>query len=327
MGKYAYDLYNSLKNTTDVDLLKNTHSSKNPLFFFEVIVYLFKNIKKYSHIHICDGVLSPIGFFTKIFTNKKTSITIHALDIIYDFYLYQCFIPFFISKHDHIICVSHFTLKECIKRKIEKKRCMFIPNGINYNEQYDTGLTLDELAEKYNINLKNRKVLFSICRLIKRKGITWFTENVFLKLSQDYVYIIAGTGPEMESLSSLIQTHNLDGRVFLLGKVTEQEKICLYKNSFLFIMPNIKIKNDAEGFGITIIEAASYGLPCIASNMEGISDAIIDGITGKLIKPEDRNEYIKQIENYNFEKKIIQKETQKHFDWEVLIKSYLAIFN
>lgn len=328
MGKYAKDLYENISSELKVDLLKNTGNSKNILsFYFRTIFFIFKNNEKYSHIHFCDGVLAPIGIICKIFKKIKLSITIHALDIVYDSFIYQLIIPQCVSYYDEIICVSNFTLKECVKRDIDIDLCRFIPNGVNYSENNNSFLSIEEIEKKYNLDLKDKKILFSVCRLIERKGIAWFIINVINKLPDEYIYLVAGVGPEFSRIKKSIENNALRNRVFALGNINELEKSTLYNYSDLFMMPNIKIKGDAEGFGISIIEAASYGLPSIASDIEGITDAVIPGETGTLVSEGNVDGFIRAIINSDFDKNNVMNVSREYYDWKKIKIRYIEIFN
>ena len=59
-----------------------------------------------------------------------------------------------------------------------------------------------------------------------------------------------------------------------------------------------------EGFGSVLIEAAAIGLPAIASNIYGISDAVVDGETGILHEPKNFKEIKKAIITLSSDKKI-----------------------
>jgi glycosyltransferase involved in cell wall biosynthesis len=317
MEKYSYDFYNNLKKIEDVTLLANTKGKKLlPIFFIKSLFYILFRSRKYTHIHLGDGVLSPLGLIAKLFSKAKVSITIHALDITYNNIFYQWFIPKCINKLDKIVCVSNYTINECVKRKISKDKCIFIPNGIDFENLKDTKLKLNDIEKKYSLNLSNKIVLFSIGRLIKRKGNEWFVSNIMPKLDPKFIYIIAGDGPERENIKKTIISNKLEKKVFLLGKISDDEKICLYKNSTWFIMPNIKVKGDAEGFGITLIEAAAYGLPSIASNIEGIKDAVINGKTGWLVENFSVEAFFNKINSK------VLKLKGKFFDWRKIINKY-----
>ena len=73
-------------------------------------------------------------------------------------------------------------------------------------------------------------------------------------------YISIGDGDEKENLFKLKQELSLDKEVVLINKSDEQLKVALLNESNLFLMPSVIYKKSIEGFGITFIEAASYGV-------------------------------------------------------------------
>ena len=54
----------------------------------------------------------------------------------------------------------------------------------------------------------------------------------------------------------------------------------------------MRVPGDMEGFGLVTIEAAVRGTPVLASGIEGIRDAVIDGETGTLLPPQDADRWI-----------------------------------
>jgi len=57
-------------------------------------------------------------------------------------------------------------------------------------------------------------------------------------------------------------------------------------------MPHPK---SVEGFGFVYLEASAHGLPIIAHKIGGVEDAVLDGVTGFLIKPESTAELTEKI--------------------------------
>lgn len=55
----------------------------------------------------------------------------------------------------------------------------------------------------------------------------------------------------------------------------------------VFVMPNVPVKGDVEGFGLVALEAGCAGLPLVASDIEGIRDAIVQGENGALVRWDD----------------------------------------
>jgi phosphatidylinositol alpha-1,6-mannosyltransferase len=137
---------------------------------------------------------------------------------------------------------------------------------------------------------------------------------------------MAGFGPEFERIKNIIQKLNLEKRVHLLGHISDEKKNCLYQISNIFIMPNISVANDQEGFGIVAIEAGSYGIPVIASDIEGIRDAIIEGSTGHLIKEKDVQAFVKAILFHNIDKSSLRDKVLSNFDCTEIAKRYIREF-
>lgn len=69
----------------------------------------------------------------------------------------------------------------------------------------------------------------------------------------------------------------LKGRIKYFGFVNENKKFELYRKAWVLIHPSEK-----EGWGLTVIEAASQGTPTVGYNVEGLRDSIIDKETGIL---------------------------------------------
>jgi len=89
-------------------------------------------------------------------------------------------------------------------------------------------------------------------------------------------------GPDEENLTSIIQSiAGVDGgMVTIVGQTSTPE--LFMSAADIFCMPSYR-----EGFGLSVIEAAGCGIPCIASDIYGLSDAVQNGMTGLLFAPGD----------------------------------------
>lgn len=91
---------------------------------------------------------------------------------------------------------------------------------------------------------------------------------------------IVGDGP----LRSKLEKEAFDG-VRIFGYVPEGEKVNLLRRAHLLLFPGVR-----EGWGLTVIEAASQGTPTIGYDIPGLRDSIRSGETGVLV---DANDYVK----------------------------------
>ena len=78
---------------------------------------------------------------------------------------------------------------------------------------------------------------------------------------------------------------------FVINSIASGEKI--FKKSSIPIMPTLTTPDSIEGFGISNVEAASFGLPCIVSNSGGTPESI--GRNGIIVKENDTKQLVKSI--------------------------------
>ena len=105
------------------------------------------------------------------------------------------------------------------------------------------------------------------------------------------LYII-GDGNEYNNLSDLIKKLNLTDRVTLTGYKNREEIEKYMLESSLFLMASL-----TEGLPMVLLEAMSYGIPCIAyETASGVSDIINDNENGYIIKNRNEKEYIEKID-------------------------------
>jgi len=139
-------------------------------------------------------------------------------------------------------------------------------------------------------------LLVTVGRQVRRKGFVWFIENVMPKLPDRVVFWLAGDGPERQSIEAAIKRTDLGKRVCCLGKISETQLVDLYRRGDLFVMPNIVVPGDMEGFGIVMLEAGACGLPTLAADLEGIRDVIDEGVNGWFAPTEDADAFAARIQ-------------------------------
>lgn len=131
--------------------------------------------------------------------------------------------------------------------------------------------------------------LVTVCRLVKAKGID-IVIRALTNLRErriPYRYVIAGEGAERRNLEGLTGKLGLTDSIHFTGPISDAEKWRLLQESDLYVMPSkVNPQVQHEGFGISFIEAAAFGVPGVGSNAGGIPDAVIDGETGILVPQE-----------------------------------------
>ena len=201
---------------------------------------------------------------------------LHGLDVTYSNPIYQrIWLERFLVSVDRIFAVSQATADQVIRRGIADTKIKVIPNGVThpYENRPFKNVGLQTLVGK---SLTGKKILITVGRLVRRKGIDWFVREVMPSLDENIVYIVVGDGPEMSSIKESISERKLGQRVFMTGRVNEEQKWMLLAKAHLFIQPNIRVQKDMEGFGISVLEANLAGLFVIASGLARISHHAIE---------------------------------------------------
>lgn len=338
MEKMNYSLVKDLSRKVQVEKIVWGHSQFFlPLFLlsaFLKIVWRKVLRRKYDAVILGDALLAPLGAFSKKLMTVPVICIAHGLDITYASPVYQKHVIPALSELEKVVCVSQKTQEECIKRGIEENRLKVIPNGISMESiSEDREYFLREMKNMSIDIFENTKILLTVGRLVKRKGVAWFLENVFKDLVEsnpEIIYIIVGEGPEEERILSVIAELELGNNVFLTGRVSDRLLANLYAFSSLFIMPNIQVPGDMEGFGIVALEASSYGLPVVASDLEGIKDSVSSGRSGSLVSPGQaasfKNEIKRLLDDKDLRKKLSKEAVSfaHSFSWDRITEEYLS---
>lgn len=76
-----------------------------------------------------------------------------------------------------------------------------------------------------------------------------------------------------------------DLTVRFLGNLPDDELSDVYERADIFAMTSVNHGHSIEGFGLVYLEASAHGLPVVAHDVGGVSEAVVDGITGLLVPP------------------------------------------
>jgi phosphatidylinositol alpha-1,6-mannosyltransferase len=232
-----------------------------------------------------------------------------------------------LSKAKFIIANSNSTKLLAIEKGLNEAKIKIIHPGIDLNnsETFD-----DEAA--HNIYGKAYPKIITVCRLVKNKGIdqTLLALKNFENKFPDFRYIVIGDGEQKRKLEQITHNLNLNKNIIFLSETNQALKNSLLKNSNIFIMPSIHLGKFIEGFGISFLEAAKYGIPSIGGIAGGASDIIKHKETGLLCDGENHSEIYKSLtqimENNNY--KIMGEKAKlfsEQFSWDLQIKKYLDL--
>ncbi|WP_162144541.1 glycosyltransferase [Ectobacillus panaciterrae] len=145
-------------------------------------------------------------------------------------------------------------------------------------------------VNKNAINNERIKILF-LAVLIKRKGILDLIEaskeiiKELEKNNKQVEFVIAGDGELAESAKALVVKLGLNSYFKFVGWVNNEQKHNLLRETDLFILPSYN-----EGLPMSILEAISYGIPVISTNVGSINEAVRNGENGFLLNAGDKDQ-------------------------------------
>ena len=187
-----------------------------------------------------------------------------------------------------VIAISDFTAEEVASYGIEREKIIKITPGVD-TTVFREGLDCGPLRKR--LRLEGERVLLTVGRLVKRKGIDSVIRALpaVRKEFPQTTYLIVGDGPERENLQGLVQENSLSHAVLFLGSVSSKELPYYYNLCDCYVMPNRDTKGDEtrEGFGISFIEASACAKAVVAGRSGGVADAVKEGVTGIMVDPKD----------------------------------------
>lgn len=283
LASYAQKIY---PRTKIIDL-STEHFILRKYRLFEIVYYLLFFLAKSNYFVFIDhrlhlrfgiallisGLIRKTGYATichHVFYKIKVDPLRKTLE-----YISECL---FLRNARFVIVPSVATSADIRNMKVHKARITIInpaPNVMSYNMPQRQ--TSDNILMVGNIE--------------PRKGIESAIEALSLLKDHDFVLDIVG-GYEgyqeyYRKMKSLVDSKGLSGKIFIHGRVHEDEIVQFYRKANIFLFPSRH-----EGYGIVLKEAMNFGLPIVATDLPTTKEIIVDGVNGYLYRMDDIHEMV-----------------------------------
>jgi phosphatidyl-myo-inositol dimannoside synthase len=273
------------------------------------------------------GLLYPLIKWSK----RPVVLIVHGLDIVYTNPVYQWLRKSAFNLASRIIAISP-GVAELSQRALEESKA---------NKKIDViapGFLCKKIDHQAHLlNRPKQLRLLTVGRLVERKGQRWFVENVIQKLIEsgvtDMSYHIVGGGDDLPIIQKKIVDYELQNHVFLHGEVSESAKAEHYQNADLVVLPNLRVANDYEGFGLVALEASCFAKYVLASDIEGLRASVVEGMNGERIAAADALAWIEKIlqinthlSDYHARGAAAQQWVQDEFCWKRKAAEYEGVF-
>lgn len=281
-SQFIFDPFNII-----VDSKSGSTTLKLLVFIKACVILVFRLLSnKYKIVHIHTSSYNSFkrsSYFLAIskFFHKKVVLHIHGGGFV-DFYKTNPkWITKVLDKADCIITLS-MKWKQYFETITSIPTVAIVENLIPPVDEIQKDSCNDNKVHLLFLGLiTEEKGIFDLLKLVSEKK-SFFYEN-------NAVFHIAGNG-EVDRLLELIDSYNLGEIVKFEGWVAGEHKINLLKKMDAFILPSY-----AEGLPLSILEAMSFSLPIIATNVGGIPEIVENNINGYLISPKNNSQLFEAI--------------------------------
>ena len=298
METYSVELAESLRAHFDVELLVlpgRADGRPPPLwriapFLLRAMLACLLRGRRFEHVVFGDLVLFPAALCLRLVAPRQRRwVVVYGLDLVFQHrrgLLPRCYAAFLAAfrrcqgAFAGIVAISRHTA--ALAGELGLAGVRVIPPSLPANALTEAPPPEAPLPEAWT--RARRRVLY-FGRLVPRKGALWFAEQVMPQLDADAEFFVVGHATDAESGRRL----QASARTHCLGRIDSARLAAMIRAADVVVMPNVATPEalDVEGFGLAAIEATSLGARLLAARIDGIVDAVEDGVTGTLLPAGD----------------------------------------
>ena len=236
-------------------------------WIFQIKYLIYKQVKlplkilfsKADYI-ICPDYVAPLITF-----NAKRITVLHD-SLFWDYKKNYTFLwnKYFISlinlgmnSRTQIVTTSNYSKNNLIKIFRNNRNINFVYQSFNFHKTTSSNYKTPENYILHIGSFEKRKDLITLIKAFR------LVDDSNLKLVLAGAQIINGNSEVLDEIKTFIVQNKLEDKVILTGYVSKEEASILYKNARIYVFPSLD-----EGFGIPILEALSFSIPVICSDID-----------------------------------------------------------
>jgi phosphatidylinositol alpha-1,6-mannosyltransferase len=243
-----------------------------------------------------SGLTAPIAWLAARLMGARMVVYLHGLDVVAPNRIYRWLWLPFIRRSDLALVNSANTARLASENGVPVGRVQIVHPGTDLPDP-DAALAR---SFREHCALAESPLLLSVGRLTRRKGLAEFVRvslPVIVARRPGTVLLIIGEdakdalyshgGSERERIMREARTAGMEQNIRFLGHCDEHTLGAAYQACDVHVFPVRDLPGDVEGFGMVALEAAAHGLPTVAFAVGGVTDAVSDESTGRLVREGD----------------------------------------
>jgi len=269
--------------TTLAEVVGGTHTSIRDRFrtlchFVEAVTILDEiERRKIDHIHAHWAVgAATCAMVVSRLLNIPFSFTAHAYDIWRD----RLLLPEKLEAATFVVTCKDYNRQHLARTYgVPLARLRVVYHGVDTGRFRPRGRPTNATP-----------LLLAVGRLVEQKGLDRLVRACALLEARGYRARceIVGDGPLRGSLTELVKSLGLEGRVTMVGPKHQDELSGYYRSADVFVLPCIPASDqDRDGIPNTLIEAMAMEVPVVSTRFSGIPELVADRTSGLLVEPGD----------------------------------------
>lgn len=189
-------------------------------------------------------------------------------------------------------------------------------------------------ALRRRIGIGDAPLALTVARLVPHKG-----QDTAIRAiaalgddGRDVHLALVGDGADAERLRGIAESLGMAGRVHLTGALSDAEVAEAYASADVYLgLSRVDRAVNAEGFGLSFVEAAASGTPCIAGDSGGVRSAVRDGEFGFVVPPTDVEAVVAALRRLVLEPTLRRtmgeagrRAVETHYNWDRVARETLA---
>ncbi len=291
--------------------------------------------RRVDAVYFADGVVCALAPVLRPFKGRaRFVVTIYGLEMTYRSALARGLMKSGCRCCERIVLISEHTRNLALAWGLPPERLRVVYVGVEPAEpaaQRCAELRA-EFEERTGVAFASEKVLLNIGRQVRRKGMVPFVEQGLPLLESDIRLIIAGGGPDMPRLRELASRPETASRILIVDAPDDDAAAMLRRSAGLFVMPNVPMADDVEGYGITPLESMHSETPVVAFAVDALVESIREG--GWLVPAGDYSAFAGRIHEFfslgEPRRAELGREARQYvlreYGWDKSAREYAAIF-
>ncbi len=308
---------------------------QSPLLWLQVPFYLtamlwrtYRQVRRgpvdvvNAHWILPQGIVAAVS---KILIKVPLIVTAHGSDMTgFNGVLGRTVKRWVLRRADAVSANSQFTLRQ-IQALAPGSPVELIPMGVDLDQFQTKG------SEEVRRQLKiEGEFLLYVGRLVEEKGPQVLLQAMprVLSIFPLATLVMIGGGTQRAALEERARGLGIAHAVRFLGRISHHELGSYYKSADVFVGPSL-----AEGLGIVFLEAAASGATLVGCRVGGVSDILIDEVTGLAVEPGNPDQFahavIRVLQDSELRRRLAanaRKHVEENFGWKRIAALFDSLF-